>query len=99
MTDLNDARTEIDAHDERIMALIGRRLEICRGVAAYKAANDLPMMQPARVDAVKRRCADLGRHHGVAEDFSRALYTVIIDEACRLEDEIIARLAADAPST
>ena len=55
------------------------------------------MMQPARVTAVKQRCAALGEQHGVAGDFTHALYTVIIGEACRLEDDIIARLSADAP--
>lgn len=94
--DLDRARQEIDALDAQIMALIGRRLEICRGVAAYKAEHDMPMMQPARVAAVKQRCADLGKHHGVAEPFTHALYTLIIGEACRLEDDIIARLGADA---
>ncbi len=97
--DLDAARQAIDALDEQIMELIGRRLEICRGVAAYKAEHDLPMMQPARVVAVKQRCAGLGQQHGVAEPFTHALYTLIIDEACRLEDDIIARLGADAPGT
>ncbi len=97
--DLDAARQAIDALDEQIMALVGRRLEICRGVAAYKAEHGLPMMQPARVATVKQRCADLGTQHGVAAPFTHALYTLIIDEACRLEDDIIARLGADAPST
>ena len=49
----------------------------------------IAMMQPKRVDEVKDRCAKLGADYGLDGDFVRSLYTVIIDEACRLEDIII----------
>ena len=95
MKDLSEARTEIDALDEQIMALIGRRLDVCRGVAVYKMQHDMPMMQPARVDAVKNRCAAMGETHGVDGTFTRNLYGLIIGEACRIEDEIMERPGGD----
>ena len=47
------------------------------------------MMQPGRVAEVKERCAQMAREHGIDPDFARQLYGLIIDEACRMEDEII----------
>ena len=46
-------------------------------------------MQPARVEQVKDRCADKAAQRAVDPDFMRSLYSLIIDETCRIEDEII----------
>jgi chorismate mutase len=47
------------------------------------------MMQHARVKEVIQRAAQNGKSKGLSESFVAALYTLIIDEACRIEDEII----------
>jgi chorismate mutase len=82
-------RSELNAVDAEIVRLLGQRYGICRAVAHYKRQNGIPMMQPGRVAEVKERCAQLARENGIDPDFARRLYGMIIDEACRLEDEII----------
>jgi len=47
------------------------------------------MMQPDRVKEVHRRNAELAKAHSVSPEFVQEMYTLIIEEACRLEDEII----------
>jgi len=47
------------------------------------------MMQTARVQEVKQRAAEKGCARGLREVFVTALYDLIIDEACQIEDEII----------
>jgi chorismate mutase len=47
------------------------------------------MMQPERVEAVKQRRRELGMQHGLDGDFMVSLYSIIIQETCRMEDEII----------
>lgn len=86
---LESYREEINEIDRELVALVGRRLGICRAVADYKREHDIPMMQRGRVADVKKRAADLGEEHDLDRDFTTALYTLIIDEACRIEDEII----------
>lgn len=86
-------RGALNRIDGEIIALLGERYAVCRDVAAYKKANGIPMMQPQRVEEVKERCARLASERGVNRDFARQLYTLIIDEACRMEDDII-----DAPT-
>lgn len=91
MKNLEDFRQEIDAVDTHIVELLGRRLDICRDVARYKKAHDIDMMQPGRVEEVKKKRSDLGAQHGIDKDFMYKIYTLIIEEACRIEDEIIAQ--------
>ena len=78
--------------DESLIKLLGERVEICRQVAYYKRDAGVPMMQPKRVEQVKDRCATMGEAVGLDATFVRDLYTLIIKETCRVEDEII-----DAP--
>ena len=87
-------REELDTLDDQIISLFSRRYAICREVAAYKRETGIPMMQTGRVIEVKKRAAEKGRARGLREVFVTALYDLVIDEACQIEDEII-----DGPAT
>jgi chorismate mutase-like protein len=82
-------RQQLNSLDEQIVRLLGRRFEICRAAARYKREHGIPMMQPGRVAEVKERCARIAGENAVDADFMRRLFSMIIDEACRMEDEII----------
>ena len=82
-------REELDTIDDEIVSLFSRRFAICREVAGYKKEKNIPMMQTARVLEVKTRAAEKGRTKGLREVFVTALYDLVIDEACQIEDEII----------
>lgn len=86
---LESFRKDLDAIDATLVDALGRRLALCRRIAAYKREHGIPMMQPHRVELVKRRCAALGEQHGLDARFVVELYTLIIGEACRIEDDII----------
>ena len=82
-------REELDTLEDQIVSLFSRRFAICREVAGYKKETGIPMMQSARVQEVKQRAAERGQARGLRAVFVSALYDLIIDEACQLEDEII----------
>ncbi len=86
---LETFRAEIDLLDAELIALLGKRLKICREVAEYKRQAVIPMMQTGRVHQVKERAKRLAASHGIEENFILAIYDLIIAEACRLEDRII----------
>ncbi len=86
---LAEFRERLNGIDEQLIGLLGERFEICQEVADVKKERGIPMMQSGRVDEVKARCKKLGEQHRVAPEFVEDLYTLIIGEACRLEDEII----------
>lgn len=98
---LTHFRQQLNALDEEIVHLIARRFQVCRSVAHHKRDHGIPMMQPGRVAEVKERCARMAAGLGVDPEFARRLYALIIDEACRMEDEIIdeppPRVAAPSP--
>ncbi len=96
MRDLSEYRSQIDAIDEQLIELLGRRFEVCRRVAEHKRSEGIPMMQPGRVELVLARAGQRGERHGVPGRFARSLYELIIAEACRLEDEIIGVAAVTA---
>jgi chorismate mutase-like protein len=89
MSTLDELRAQLNLIDEKLITTLSERYEICRAVAKLKKENDIPMMQPARVEEVKNRCAVMAEHKNVNPEFVRNLYGLIIAEACRLEDSII----------
>jgi len=89
MDQLSQFRQEIDDLDTQIIEALGKRFEVCKQVAHFKKATNIPMMQPGRVEEVKRRRQELGLQHSINADFMLNLYSLIIQESCRIEDEII----------
>lgn len=92
MTDdehLKKFRDQINRLDQVIANALGERLAICKNVGHFKKQHGIAMMQPARIDAVKKRCAEMGMAHDLRPEFMHALYDLIIQEACALEDDII----------
>jgi 4-amino-4-deoxychorismate mutase len=93
MTGLEPYRRRLDELDEQIATLLGERFQICREIAAYKSANDIPMMQPARVEEVRARYLERGSDAGLPADFATKLFELLIGATCRMEDELIAAAA------
>jgi chorismate mutase-like protein len=89
MEKLQEFRNELNELDQKIIELLGKRFEVIRNVGHYKKETGIAMMQPKRVDEVKDRCALIGEKYSLDGDFVRTLYSMIIDEACRIEDLII----------
>ena len=89
MDKLAEFRAALNNIDEQLISLLGQRFNIIREVGQHKKQNHIPMMQAKRVDDVKDRCAKLGEQHHLDDRFVRELYTLIINEACRIEDIII----------
>lgn len=86
---LQEWRNTLNVIDESILLLLGQRYKICRKVGKFKKENNIPMMQPDRIEEVIARCSELGKKVGISEELSKKLYQLIIEYACKLETEII----------
>ncbi len=86
---LLEYRRELDRLDDQILEVLSRRLAICREVASHKVEAGIPMMQTNRVAEVKARAVTQGKNRGLSESFVLSLFEIVIEEACRIEDEII----------
>jgi chorismate mutase len=93
---LEPFRRRLDTIDDEIAKLLGERLQICREVAAYKSEHEIPMMQPERVKIVRERYLARGAEHDLPEEFTSDLFELLIATTCRLEDELMDRLAAES---
>ena len=59
MKDLNELRAEIDTIDRELGRLFEARMEVVLGVAAYKLANGLPILNAGREQQVLDKCCAL----------------------------------------
>jgi chorismate mutase len=90
MSGLEPYRRRLDQLDDEIARLMGERFQICREVAAYKSAHEIPMMQPDRVMEVRARYLSRGADAQLPRDFSEAMFELMIAATCKLEDELMA---------
>jgi chorismate mutase-like protein len=86
---LDPLRSRLDELDDQIARALGERFAICREIALYKRAHDIPMMQPHRVDAVRARYLARGAEVELPADFTADLFELLIGATCRMEDELI----------
>jgi len=86
MEELKPFRKQIDALDNEIIALFGKRFEIIREVAQLKSQKGIPAVLPDRIDEVRDRCVKMGEEVHLDPEFIYQLYTLIIDHACNLEE-------------
>jgi chorismate mutase len=87
---LEPFRRRLDFLDGEIARLLGERFEVCRNVAYHKREHDIPMMQPERVIEVRERYLARGAAANLPADFTAALFELLIEATCRMEDELIA---------
>ena len=81
-------RGQIDALDDKIMALLAKRFAIVRKVGQLKAVHNFPSYISDRVIEVRERNATAGEKYGIDPDFIRMLYSLIIYQSCAEEDII-----------
>jgi 4-amino-4-deoxychorismate mutase len=98
MNGLEPFRRRLDGLDEEIARLLGVRFEVCREIAHYKRAHDIPMMQPDRVAEVRARYLARGAEVDLPPDFTAALFGLLIGATCKMEDELIAAGSGAPPA-
>jgi chorismate mutase len=96
MSGLEPFRRRLDLLDEQIARLLGERFEVCREVAHHKREHGIPMMQPERIAQVRERYLTRGAEVNLPADFTAALFELLIDATCRMEDELIGEPTAAA---
>jgi chorismate mutase-like protein len=92
MKDLTFYRKNIDEIDNKIIALISERLELCKEIASYKHQENIPMMQPERVEQVKKNRRILAKELNINPAVVEQIYELIIGECCCIEDDVISKL-------
>ncbi len=85
---LDEIRVVIDGLDKEITALLVKRMEVTRDVAAYKKAHDLPVYHPEREKAVIAKVSALAGEE-YAEHIA-AIYQNMMDESKKYQEKWLA---------
>lgn len=92
---LDPFRRRLDRLDDEIARLLGERFEVCREIALFKQAEDIPMMQPERVAEVRARYLARGAEVDLPEEFVADLFDLLIAATCKEEDELMERASSE----
>jgi chorismate mutase len=88
-------RARLDQIDAQLVDLLGERFQICREVAVHKNEEEIEMMQPGRVEIVRARYQQHGAEVDLPTEFTTAFFNLLIDATCRVEDQLMYRLARE----
>ncbi|NLU84736.1 chorismate mutase [Rhodococcus sp. HNM0569] len=86
---LEELRAQLDRVDRALLDDIRDRMLLCARVAQVKRQHAIAVVQPGRMRTVHHRAREYADRHGLSAEFVRALYDLLIDEACRVEDRIV----------
>ncbi len=83
---LEELRKQIDDIDEIIIQALDDRIHVSQQIAQIKAASNLTIFQPKRLEAlIEQRCAS-GKAKGISEDFIRDIFKRIHSESVRVQE-------------
>jgi chorismate mutase len=85
--DLDSIRTQIDALDRRLVALLAERSRLVDQVVHYKRAHHMAVVDRAREDVMLARIADLAKEEGLDPRVAQQVLRTIIDGFTLLEVE------------
>jgi chorismate mutase len=90
---LDGLRTEIDALDGKIVALLAQRLAVASRVAEIKRREGIPVRLQDRIDTVLDRVSSLAKENGAEPEAIRAIYESLIETTCLYEEARIGNSA------
>lgn len=88
MANMSDFRQRIDDIDRKIIELLSERCTVVREVGLFKRQHGIPVMQPERVRSVLENRALQAEQAGLSPELVRQLWTLFIEEACRMEEAV-----------
>lgn len=93
---LDELRSLIMAEDQQIIEHLAARMNLVRLVGEHKRDSAIPVMQPGQVTAVLDRAAARADEHGLSQRFAKELFSVVIKEACRVEETVGGRAGLES---
>ena len=92
MTELEELRNKINEIDQQIIALLGKRREISGKVIEIKERYDFPLRDKAREKELIEKLIQLGKEYNVDENLIKKIYTIIIDDSVKLQQNYLYKL-------
>lgn len=89
---LGPYREQLDQLNHTLVDLLAKRMEICRGVARVKCANNISMMQPQRVTSTLDAMKLLAPSRQLRPEYLAQIFNIIIKETCEEEQVVMSAI-------
>jgi chorismate mutase len=87
LTRIKELRLEVDSLDRQLLEVLGKRMEVVRGMGELKRKNRISALQPHRWNEVVASRAAAGSELGLSAGFVFELFEDIHEEAIRQQEE------------
>ena len=84
---LDELRNRIDAYNQELVGLLGKRIETAREIARVKKQENLSILDTGREREIKDKMRQLARKNRISPAFIEDLFDLLLDYS-RLEMEI-----------
>ena len=89
--EIKDLRNKIDTLDREIVKLLTERMGVSAEVAAYKIANNMPVLDKSREEALLEKIASLS---GDMSEYTHEIYLEILRQSRAYQEKIINKTEA-----
>lgn len=81
-------RQKIDALDNELLEVLGKRMQVSRDIGQYKKEHRMPILQTARYDSLLNTRVKLAIEMGMSGEFMRTVLSAIHEESVRQQIEV-----------
>ena len=89
--DIKQLRQQIDVIDNDLMAILSKRMRICREIGQYKKEHNITVLQTDRYNEILDKRGVQGSLSGMSESFVKQIFEHIHEESVRQQLEIIGK--------
>ncbi|MCD6332421.1 MAG: bifunctional 3-deoxy-7-phosphoheptulonate synthase/chorismate mutase type II [Bacteroidales bacterium] len=87
--ELEQLRSQIDRLDQELLDILGRRMEVASEIGRCKKENGVIILQTQRWDQILDRCMQLGKEHGLSDEFIQKIFRAIHQESINTQTRIM----------
>lgn len=84
---MNELRHQIDGLDQKIVKLLGERMDLVKEIGSMKKGADLPTSDKSREKEIRENLEVFAKENDLSYGFVNQLYTHIFMESRRVQEE------------
>ena len=89
LSKLAEYRTSIDELDDKLIEILGKRMEVCREIGVFKRDNNMQVLQAGRYNEIMVKRQQLAQSMGVGGDCIQKIFEAIHEESVHQQMEIV----------
>lgn len=89
LSKLAEYRTSIDELDDKLIEILGKRMEVCREIGVFKRDNNMQVLQAGRYNEIMVKRQQLAQSMGVGADCVQKIFEAIHEESVHQQMEIV----------